>query len=201
MGWSKPNLTGVLPFPRGQEEDLFMGGLGMRLNVDTGEPQLALAMMVDLNLATIPEAIFLCVDSDPAACRGERLVSREVYAFDRIERETFLLPNIALQIGWKAGDTLPDHEGAELDPGLAWRFMPYLLLGLQSSVTNTGFENDLSTLPEDSLTSLWMGYIGIGGDATVAGLVLGTSLIIPIEGEPAIDFGLVFNFRVGAQFD
>lgn len=196
MAWSDPNVSGVIPFPTGREEDLFMGGLGLRLNVDTGNPRLALAMMVDLNLATIPEAIFLCEDDDPEVCRGERLVGEEVYRFDRIERENFFLPNFALQIGW-----LPLlEEGAEAEKAEV-SFMPYLLLGLQSSVTNTGFENDIATLPDDSLESLWMGYVGLGVDATWQGLALGMSLILPIEGERAIDFGPIFNLKVGALFE
>ncbi len=207
MGWSDPNVAGVLPFPNGQEEDLFIGGLGLRLNVDTGERRLALAVMAELNLATIPEAIFICDSDDPSVCRGEQLVGEEAYRFDRIERESFFLPNLALQFGWKFGDEpvaeadpYGDPESVALEPGRL-RFMPYILLGLQSSVTNTGFEDDISTLPDDSLESMWMGYLGVGIDATIEGLVLGTSLIFPIEGEEAIDFGLVFNFRVGAQFD
>jgi len=207
MGWSDPNVAGVLPFPRGQEEDLFIGGLGLRLNVDTGEPRLALAVMAELNLATIPEAIFICDSTDASVCRGEQLVGEEAYRFDRIERESFFLPNIALQFGWKLGaepvsqdDPYGDPERVELEPG-RHRFMPYLLLGLQSSVTNTGFENDLATQANDSLESMWMGYLGVGIDATIEGLVIGTSVILPIEGEEAIDFGLVFNFRIGAQFD
>ncbi|HRE91960.1 MAG TPA: hypothetical protein PK095_22770, partial [Myxococcota bacterium] len=199
MTWADPNVWGVLPFPDNEEEDLFMGGLGLRLNVDTGAPQLALAMMVDLNLATIPEAIFICSSNDPEVCSGQRLVTEEVYRFDRTERETFLLPNFALQIGWKPllGDAAPD---AVSEAG-ALAVMPYLLLGLQSSVTNTGFEDDISTLPDDSLESLWMGYIGVGVDATFQGLAFGASVILPIEGERAIDFGAVFNLKLGAHFE
>lgn len=203
MSWSDPNVWGVIPFPAGEEEDLFMGGLGLRLNVDTGAPQLALAMMVDLNLATIPEAIFICSSSDPDVCRGDRLVGEEVYRFDRTERETFLLPNFALQIGWRP--LLEQGEGPIADGGEdlvgAFTIMPYLLLGLQSSVTNTGFENDISTLPDDSLESLWMGYIGVGVDMTFQGLALGASVMLPIEGERAIDFGAIFNLKLGAHFE
>lgn len=202
MTWADPNVMGVIPFPDNEEEDLFMGGLGLRLNVDTGAPQLALAMMVDLNLATIPEAIFICASEDPEVCSGQRLVGEEVYRFDRTERETFLLPNFALQIGWRplleqGADPKMDGE----DTVGAFTVMPYLLLGLQSSVTNTGFENDLSTLPDDSLESLWMGYIGVGVDATFQGLAFGASVILPIEGERAIDFGAIFNLKLGAHFE
>jgi len=206
MRWSDPNVNGVLPFPNGLEEDLFIGGLGLRLNVKTGEPRLALALMAELNFATIPEAIFICESTDTSVCSGERLVGEEAYRFDRIERDGFFLPNMALQLGWKFGDEAlanadpyGDRESVALAPGRL-RFMPYLLLGLQSSVTNTGFENDIATLPNDSLEALWMGYLGVGIDLTLEGLVIGTSVILPIEGEEAIDFGLVFNFRIGGQF-
>ena len=116
-----------------------------------------------------------------------------------------MLPTLALQFGWRFGDVPPEPDEyapptVEMDPErLHWSIMPYLSLGMQTSVTNTGFEPDFSTLASDSLETLWMGYFGVGVDALVEKLVLGTSLIVPIEGEDAIDFGVVFNFRVGVQ--
>jgi len=197
----------VLPFPRGQEEDLLMGGLGLRFNVGVADPRLALAILAEVNDASIPEAIFVCTDevrctSDQGSTTFEGFA---LYSFDRVEHDTFFLPNLALQFGWRFGDVpgadpvaLPGEPAPpEASPGVS--VMPFLSLGLQASVTNTGFEPDFSTLPEDSLETLWLGYIGAGVDAVIEGFVIGGSLLLPIEGEDAIDFGLVFNVRMGAQ--
>lgn len=208
MDWSDPNVEGVLPFPRGQEEDLLMGGLGLRLNIDVANPRLALAILGEVNVASIPEAIFVCTDelrctSDQGSTTFEGFA---LYSFDRVEHDTFFLPNLALQFGWRFGDVPDDAPAPGQAPGVpvapaspGMSVMPFLTLGLQASVTNTGFEPDFSTLPEDSLETLWMGYIGAGIDAVLEGFVIGGSLLFPIEGEDAIDFGLVFNVRMGAQ--
>lgn len=202
MDWADPNVFGVLPFPRGEEEDLLMGGVGLRLNIDVGDPRLALALLAEVNIASIPEATFVCTDED--RCTGEALTltGDELYRFDRVDHETFFLPNVALQFGWRFGDGAdPDAPAAEpRDPeAIALSVMPYLGLGMQSSVTNTGFDPDLGNLPDDTLEALWVGYFSVGVDARIAQLVLGASMLFPVEGEDAIDFGLVFNFRIGVQ--
>ncbi len=206
MDWADPNVFGVLPFPLGQEEDLFMGGIGLRLNIDVGNPRLAFAIMAELNLATIPEAIFVCTDRERCDNQSVSLDGSELYTFDRIERELFVLPNLALQLGWRFGDVpgveLIGEDGQVIpsDPeAISISAMPFFTLGVQTSVTNTGFEPDFSTLPEDTLEALMVGYIGFGVDAMFDKLVLGASLLFPFEGEDAIDFGVVFNFRVGVQ--
>ncbi len=207
MDWADPNVSGVLPFPRGMEEDLLMGGLGLRLNIDVDNPHAALGVLAEVNVASIPEAIFICTDEE--RCTSDELIDSfegvALYEFDRVEHETFFLPNLALQFGWRFGDLPPDDD--TFDPSappadpyeVGMSVMPFITLGLQASVTNTGFEPDLSTLPEDSLETLWMGYLGFGVDAVLGGFVLGGSMLIPVEGEDAIDFGAVFNFRIGAQ--
>lgn len=209
MGWSEPNLNGVLPFPAGREEDLLMGGLGLRVNIDVDDPRLKLAVLTELNIASIPEAIFVCNDSQ--RCDDQQLSTNgeELYRFERVDHETFFLPNVALQFGWRFNDArdgaacTPDPQAPErcLEVADTVRLsaMPYLLLGVQESVTNTGFEPDFSTLQSDSLKGLWMGYLGFGVDAVFDKLVVGASLIIPIEGERAIDFGAVFNFKLGVE--
>lgn len=206
MEWADPNVFGVLPFPRGQEEDLLMGGIGLRLNVDVGQPRLAFAIMAELNIATIPEAIFVCRDPRQCDNRSESLDGDELYSFDRIEHELFTLPNLALQLGWRFGDVPgvevigADGQVVPRDPeAVSLSAMPYFTLGTQASVTNTGFEPDPATLPEDSLETLWVGYVGFGVDALFDKLVLGASLLLPFEGEDALDFGVVFNFRIGVQ--
>ncbi len=200
MSWAQPNVFGVLPFPEGQEEDLLMGGIGMRLNIDVGQPQLAFALLAEINVATIPEAIFVC--DDPERCDGDRLTleGEELYRFDRIEREVFFQPNVAMQLGYRFGSMFEvPADGARMGQGFVWSVMPFLSLGAQASVTNTGFEDDILTLAEDSLETFWVGYATIGVDALLEKFVLGASFLMPFESEDAIDFGVVFNFRVGVQ--
>lgn len=215
MDWADPNVVGVLPFPEDQEEDLLMGGFGLRLNVDVGNPQLALAFLAEVNIASIPEATFVCTDEE--RCSGDSLTftGDELYRFDHVDHETFFLPTLGVQLGWRFGNELPDDGGGgdvryeesaapplDGEPDseeVALSVMPYLGLGMQASVTNTGFDPDLGNLPDDTLEQLWVGYFSVGVDARIAQLVLGASMLVPIEGEDAIDFGLVFNFRVGVQ--
>jgi len=206
MDWANPNVFGVLPFPRGKEEDLFMGGLGLRINVDVRNPRLAFAIMGELNFATIPEAIYVCRDRQRCIGGSESLGDEDIYRFERIDHEFFVLPNLALQLGWRFGDVpgveAVDEHGQVVVPdaeAITISAMPYLLLGTQASVTNTGFEPDFSTLPDDTLESLWMGYVGFGVDALFERLVVGASLIIPFEGEDAISFGVVLNLKLGVQ--
>ena len=210
MEWADPNVFGVLPFPRGMEEDLLMGGIGLRLNIGTGNPRLAVGLMAEVNLATIPEAIFVCRDAERCADESTSLATSddERYRFERIDHELFFLPNVALQLGWRFGDVPQAYDewlGENAQPiprdpdAVSISAMPFFTLGLQSSVTNTGFEPDFTTLPDDTLETLTVGYIGIGIDAMFDKLVLGGSMLLPIEGEDAIDFGVVFNFRVGVQ--
>lgn len=209
MGWSEPNVNGVLPFPRGQEEDLLMGGLGLRVNIDVDEPRLKLAVLTELNIASIPEAIFVCRDSARCDDQQTSFTGEELYRFERIDHETFFLPNVALQFGWRFNDLrdgfvcTPDPDDptqcVDVPDQVRLSAMPYVLLGVQESVTNTGFEPDFSTLQSDSLEGLWVGYLGFGVDAVFDKLVMGASLIIPIEGERAIDFGVVFNVKLGVE--
>jgi hypothetical protein len=205
MGWADPNVVGVLPFPRGEQRDLYFGGIGLRLNADAlfSDRNFALGLLTELNVASIPEAIFLC--SDQARCMGQSgSTNAELYIFDRVETQTFFLPNLALQFGYRfSNDTALKSETSATEPGkpdaLRVSVMPFLMLGVQASVTNTGFEPDLSTLPEDSLERLWVGYAAIGVDAVIEQFVVGASLMLPAEGERAIDFGVVGNFRLGVQ--
>lgn len=204
MDWADPNVFGVLPFPRGEEEDLLMGGLGLRLNIDVGNPRLALALLAEVNIASIPEATFVCTDEDRCTGDSLTLTGDELYRFDRVDHETFFLPNVGLQFGWRFGDGAdPDASDEAAEPrdpeAIALSVMPYLALGMQSSVTNTGFDPNLGNLPDDTLEALWVGYFSVGVDARIAQLVLGASMLVPVEGEDAIDFGLVFNFRIGVQ--
>jgi hypothetical protein len=86
---------------------------------------------------------------------------------------------------------------------MGWRpyenVMPYLMVGAQASVKNTGFESDPSTLPDDTLEAMFVGYIGVGIDVDIDGFVAGASFYLPFEGEDRIDFGPSFAFKIGGR--
>ncbi|MFO0745596.1 MAG: hypothetical protein U1F43_07980 [Myxococcota bacterium] len=186
MEWSHRNAAGVLSFPPGEQRDLFMGGVGGRLTFDLDNPMMSLALIGQLDLATIPEAIFVCVDEErctPDQFSGPFEAS-DIYRFERVDQELFILPNVALQLGWRPAPNV----------------MPYLMLGAEASVKNTGFESDPSTLPDDTLESMFVGYVGVGIDLDIEGFVMGGSFYLPFEGEERIDFGPSFAFKIGGRF-
>ena len=186
MDWSHRNATGVLPFPDDQQRDLFSGGLGARFTFPLKSEQLSLSILGQLDVTSVPQAVFVCVDQE--ACTSDQVSgdfeAMDIYRFERLDEEMFILPNFALQLGWKVDPT----------------FMPYLFLGLQTTVTNTGFEADRSTLPDDKLEALMVGYVGIGVDADIEGFVVGGSFYFPFEGEERLDFGPSFAFKIGGRF-
>jgi len=186
MDWSHRNAVGVLPFPAGTERDLFMGGVGARFTIPLDSPELSLSILGQVDILTIPQAVFVCVDTSRCTPDqfGSDLEAEEIYRFERIDEELFMLPNVAVQLGWKAA------------PG----FMPYLLLGAQASVKNTGFEDDPTTLPEDTLEGMFVAYAGIGVDADIDGFVIGGSFYLPFESEDRIDFGPSFAIKIGGRF-
>ncbi|MCC6619804.1 MAG: hypothetical protein IT385_01035 [Deltaproteobacteria bacterium] len=186
MDWSHRNAIGVLPFPEHAEEDLFMGGVGIRYTIPLDSREVSLSLMGQLDLVTIPQAVFVCVDSE--RCTADQwsgdFEAEDIYRFERIDEELFMLPNVAIQLGWKA---MPE-------------LMPYLFLGAQASVKNTGFEDDPTSLPEDTLETMFVGYIGIGVDADIEGFVIGGSFYLPLEAEDRIDFGPSVALKLGARF-
>ncbi|TNF33572.1 MAG: hypothetical protein EP329_08175 [Deltaproteobacteria bacterium] len=174
LEWASRNTVGVLDFPPGHEENLFIAGVGLRYNVPLEHPSLRLGFIGELNFVDIPEAIFVN--------------NNGVYEFRRIDRENFMLPNVALHAGWEAW----------FDNGSV---TPYLLLGAQRSVTNVGFDPQLANLDDNTLEGFMVGYIGFGADLRVEGFVINASFYVPFDSVERIDFGPSFALSVGGVID
>lgn len=183
--WMRPNVNGVLAFPRGTEEDLFQGGIGLRYNVSLGDDRFALAFITEFSMVQVPEAIFVCRDA--TLCSGDQGLSAseaaEAYDFDRVDHELFFLPTVGAQFGYRA---LPE-------------LFPYVMLGGSTGVTNTGFDDNLGSLPDDTLESYWMGYFGVGVEAKIDRFVAGVAFYYPFGGEPLIDFGPMLSVKLGVS--
>ena len=186
MDWSRRNAAGVLPFPEAEQRDLFSGGIGARYTFPLRDPHMVLAIITQLDITSVPEAIFECVDPDRCSSGqfSDDVEANEIYAFRRVDDELFFLPNLAFQFGYRA----------------IREVLPYVMLGVESSVKNTGFENDPATLPDDTLESFLVGYVGVGVDVDIQGFVFGASFYLPFEGEDRIDFGPSFAFKLGGRF-
>jgi len=184
--WAEPNVHGVLRFPASDAPDIWSGGIGMRVNVSLADPRLQLAFIGDLVMAQVAEAVFLCVN--PRICGGGVLVGDEtaddIYSFQRVDREFFVLPQLGIHFGYAV---IPE-------------LMPFIALGMTTSVTNTGFSNDLSSVSNDSLESYIMGYFALGIEGRLEAATLNLALFMPFGGVDLIDFGPMFNMRIGATF-
>jgi hypothetical protein len=184
--WTEPNVSGVLPFPANNAPDVWAGGISARVNIPVGDDRFHFGIIGDLVMTQVHEAIFLCTNT--AICTGNELVSdvtaADIYAFQRIDTEFFMLPQLGLHLGFAP---IPE-------------LMPWLALGFTTSVTNTGFDNRLSTLPDDSLETYMMGYAAFGLDARVEQLVLGASVMLPFGDDSGIDFPALFGLRIGGRF-
>ena len=179
--WSEPNATGVLPFPSNEDVSLWLAGIGGRFNFGFGPPDGlhgAVSILTELNWTSVPQAVYIC-----EACT-EGGSGDIVYVLDRLEDETFILPNLAVQAGMSPAE---------------WVFVS-TILGTQTSVTNTGFDR-IENVDQSTLESYWLGYWGIGGEFLVKPVVAGVHMYVPFGGEDWIDFGPIrMTFQLGVQF-
>lgn len=174
LSWASRNTVGVLEFPPGRDENLFQFGVGLRYNVPIEHPSLRLGFIGELNFVNVPEAIFVLNGDD--------------YEFRRIDHENFMLPNVAVQLGW---EELFENGSV----------LPYLLLGVQRSVTNVGFDDQLINLDDNTLEGFLAGYFGLGADLRIGGFVVGATFYIPFESVERINFGPSFAVTVGGVVD
>ncbi|PKN58095.1 MAG: hypothetical protein CVU56_07445 [Deltaproteobacteria bacterium HGW-Deltaproteobacteria-14] len=174
LSWASRNTVGVLEFPPGHDENLFQFGVGLRYNVPIEHPSLRLGFIGELNFVDVPEAIFV--------------LNGGAYEFRRVDHENFMLPNVALQLGWEGW-----FENGSV--------LPYLLLGVQRSVTNVGFDDQLINLDDNTLEGFLAGYVGLGADLRIEGFVLGMTFYVPFESVERIDFGPSFAVTVGGVID
>lgn len=171
LSWARRNTVGVLDFPSQHQESLLLGGVGLRYNVPIDHPALRLGLIGEVNYVSIPQAVFV--------------LEQDAYRFERIDDEGFLLPNVALQLGWE------ERLGHRIT------FAPHLLLGAQRSVTNVGFDDDLSRLDDSTLEGFIAGYVGVGVDFRIHALAVGASLYFPFDGVDRIEFGPSFAVTLG----
>ncbi len=180
LSWASPNAVGVLDFPADKQEDMFLFGLGARGNFELGDSKLTLSPILELNAASVSQAVFVC-----STCTNDFVPSNADYTFERLDREVFILPNTALQLSYAVLDGL--------------RF--YAMLGAQLSVTNVGFDADISNLPDTTLENFVVGYFAAGVEAQVESFVVSATFMLPIEDVERIDFGPTFAFQIGAHID
>jgi len=174
LSWASRNTPGVLDFPAGKEENLLMGGVGARYNFQIEHPAIRLAVLGELNFVDVPQAVFV--------------LESGTYNFERMDHDSFALPNLALQLGWEAA-----LEGMDY-------VEPYVMLGVQRSVTNVGFDDQIANLDDSTLEGFYAGYLGFGIDARFSNLVVGANLYLPFESVERIDFGPNFSFTLGGVF-
>jgi hypothetical protein len=184
--WAEPNVAGVLAFPDDDAPDIWSGGVGARLRIPTTDERLHLSFSLDILMTEVAEAVFVCVDR--ALCATDTLVSdvtaEQIYAFQRVDREFFILPQLVFQLGFAP---IPE-------------VMPWMGFGLATSVTNTGFENDPFTLPDDSLETYGMGWFALGVDTRIDALTINGAVYLPFGGESRISFGPMLSLKVGGRF-
>ena len=179
--WAEPNAVGVLPFPGRDDVSLLMGGLGGRLNLGFGAKDGvsgAVSILAEVNWASVPQAVYVC-----QICTVE-YSGNAVYVLDRLENESFILPNIGVQVGVKP---------------VEWVFVS-TIIGTEASVTNTGFDA-IENVDQSTLESFWLGYWGFGVELNVEPVVAGIHFYFPFGGEQEIDFGVIRStFQLGVQF-
>lgn len=171
LSWTRRNTVGVLDFPAQHQENLLLGGVGLRYNVPVDHHALRVGLIGEVNYVSVPQAVFV--------------LEQDVYRFERIDNEGFLLPNVALQVAWEE----------PLSPHIT--FAPHLLLGAQRSVTNVGFDDDLSRLDDSTLEGFVAGYVGLGADFRIHALAVGAAIYFPFDGVDRIDFGPSFALTLG----
>ncbi|MGD8861373.1 MAG: hypothetical protein PVI30_15295 [Myxococcales bacterium] len=178
--WSDPNVSGVLPLPDDTDQTLWSGGPGMRLNLALQEEgdgtPITLSLLGELGITSLPEVTFrraggTGADGDPA------------YVLDREEDRLFLIPNLA----------------AALDVGVGHGLDLGLLLGVQQSVTNVGFDS-LEHLDDDTTEPFAVGYAGVGVEYLFEPIVVSLYALLPFHGQELIDFGPRGRLQLGYAF-
>jgi hypothetical protein len=150
LDWAKPNLDGVLPFPEQHEDQwMILGGPGVRLNMPLEETIFTPAILFEVNLTSIPQAVYECVANctriiDPTM---PTLELTPEYEFKRLDKEQrFILPSFSLHLSVDA------HEWIDVVG----------FLGGQRSVKNIGFDENKDNLKADTFEAYWLGTGGAG---------------------------------------
>jgi hypothetical protein len=188
LEWAERNVLGVLEFPENeQNQHIIMGGPGVRVNVPVGKNEegrqiVTPAAILEANLATVPQAVY--VRTGNVMVNPDGTIDNEGYTFERIDRETFILPSLAAHV------TVSPIE-----------YLHILgMVGVQRGVKNIGFDPDISRLEESTLSGYFYGFAG-GGLEGRYDMFYATAVLNGAFGQPEeIGFGLSGTFSVGLVF-
>lgn len=184
LEWADANVLGVLEFPEEHSgQQMLMGGPGLRINIPVGEePIITPAVIGEVNIANIPQAVFVREGQTQVTPEGEVITPE--YVFERIDRKTMLLPTLALHA------TVSPIEYLHI----------LVMAGVQRGVKNIGFDPDIQNLENDTLTGYFYGFAGAGLEGRYD-LFYATAVVSGAFGQPEeIRFGLSGTFSVGVVF-
>jgi hypothetical protein len=149
LAWTEPNLDGVLPFPKEHEDQwMIIGGPGVRFNMPLEESILTPAVLFEVNLTSIPQAVYECVANCVTIVEPDMLTVglTPEYEFKRLDKERFILPSLSLHLSVDA------HEFIDVVG----------FLGGQRSVKNIGFDENKDNLEADTFEPFWLATAGAG---------------------------------------
>jgi hypothetical protein len=181
MAWSDQNVAGVIDLPDSQDQGLYEVGFGNRINLiwsrNPSEP-FNLAVLTELNIASVPEAVFCEVGT----CDG--YASKDPgYSVYQTRHDFYFVPNLALSAGAHF------HEMLFVDA----------LVGATTSLTNIGFDR-LENIDDDTTDYLWVGYFGLGASVRYEWIFGNIYAHFPFEREAKIDFGPRITVQTGYAF-
>jgi len=181
LKWAHANVLGVPEFPPGhQEEPMWMGGPGVRINVPVGDGFITPAFLAEANVVSVPQAVYVC-----SQCNGTYNIDQPpVYTFERMDRKSFLLPT------WAAHLTISPIEYVHIIG----------LVAAERGVKNVGFDPDINNLENDTLDGYWYGTAG-GGVELRYKFVYATALFTGAFGQPQeIGFGPSLTAQIGMVY-
>lgn len=180
--WASPNIDGVLPFPSERRPNLFMYGLGARLNKRIAGTRTTLSALAELNAATIYQARYSCAleicDSNTFVSSG---VDRGFYDLDGFDEATVGFSNFFVS------------QSTEVVSGLHL----FSLFGVEKHYKNVGFDTSRESNP---LLNYMVTIAGGGLEYKHAGFGTTLTLFYPFEGEAALEFGPSVQLQTGVRF-
>ena len=183
LDWAEPNLIGVLDFPpEHANQQIIIGGPGLRVNIPVDSERFTPALLVEANVATVPQAVYVRDGNTVVGPDGEFEIPE--YRFERIDKKTFILPTAA----------------AHITASIVEWVSVVGMVGLQRNVKNIGFDPNIENLENDTLSGYFHGFYG-GGLEGRYDMVFGTLVVHSAFGQPReIKFGLSASASLGLVF-
>lgn len=188
LEWAERNVLGVLEFPEEEKgQQIFMGGPGVRVNIPVGKNAegrqiVTPAAILETNIATVPQAVY--VRTGDVVVNPDGTIDNAGYSFERIDRETFILPTLAAHL------TVSPIEWVHI----------LGMVGVQRGVKNIGFDPDIENLENSTLSGYFYGIAGAGLEGRYD-VFFATAMLNGAFGQPQeIGFGLSGAFSVGLVF-